>query len=64
MEFLEWLININQITNEDREEIMNTINIYKNVTDELANYPYTAIRFGSVDRYGLRSILEKDRFVF
>ena len=64
LDFLEWLININQITNEDREEIMNTINIYKNVTDELGNYPYTAIRFGSVDRYELRTILEKDRFVF
>jgi len=64
IEFIEWLTNVNHITEEDKEEITNTINIYKSVKDELGNYPYTVIKFGSVDRYKLQSILERDRFVF
>ena len=45
-------------------EILNTVDIYKNVKKELVNYPYTNIKFGSVDRQELYSILEEDRFVF
>tara|TARA_B100000902_G_scaffold178778_1_gene172018 strand:+ start:1486 stop:2418 length:933 start_codon:yes stop_codon:yes gene_type:complete len=62
--FIEWLKGMKQIDSTEAEEITNVVNIYKNIKDELSNYPYTVIRFGGVDKESLYNILEKDRFVF
>lgn len=64
IDFIDWLLNVNHIDSGDKMEILNTVDIYKNVKKELVNYPYTNIKFGSVDRQELYAILEEDRFVF
>jgi len=64
IEFVRWLLSINQVDENDMTDILKTVDIYKNVKKELVNYPYTTIKFGSVDKKELYSILEKDRFVF
>ena len=62
--FINWLQEINNLNNDEVDEIINVLNIYKNIKNELANYPYTVIKFGNTDKEALYSILEKDRFVF
>lgn len=62
--FMDWLLDINHLNKDELDEIENVSNIYKDVKNELANYPYTVIRFGNVDKESLYNILEKDRFVF
>ena len=52
------------LNKDEIEDIVSVLNIYKNVKNELSNYPYTVIRFGNVDKESLYNILEKDRFVF
>ena len=64
IDFIEWLTNINQLDIGESEEIMNVVNIYKDIKDEISKYPYTVIRFGSVDKSSLHYILERERFVF
>ena len=64
IDFINWLLNINEIDDNDIVDILKTLDIYKNVKKELVNYPYTHIKFGSVDKSELYSILEEDRFVF
>ena len=64
IDFINWLLSINQVDENDMMDIVKTVDIYKNVKRELVNYPYTTIKFGSVDKKELHSILEKDRFVF
>ena len=62
--FMNWLQETKYLNNDEIEDIVNVLNIYKNVKNELSNYPYTAIRFGNTDKDALYSILERDRFVF
>jgi len=62
--FIQWLLNNKHIDDNDMIDILKTLDIYKTVKNELVNYPYTNIRFGSVDKQELYAILEKDRFVF
>jgi flap endonuclease-1 len=62
--FMNWLQETKHLNNDEIEDIVNVLNIYKNVKNELSNYPYTAIRFGNTDKDALYSILERDRFVF
>ena len=64
IDFISWLVDLNQVDDNDVTEIVKIVDIYKNVKNELANYTYINIKFGSVDKDELRSILEKDRFVF
>ncbi len=63
-EFIDWLLDINHLNKDEIQEITTVSNIYKNVKNELANYPYTVIKFGNIDKDMLYNILEKDRFVF
>lgn len=62
--FMDWLLDINHLNKDELDEIENVSNIYKDVKNELANYPYTVIKFGGVDKESLYNILERDRFVF
>jgi hypothetical protein len=61
---MTWLQESNYLNKDEIEDIVTVLNIYKNVKNELSNYPYTVIRFGNVDKESLYNILEKDRFVF
>lgn len=62
--FSRWLLSINQFDENEMVDILNTVDIYKNIKKELVNYPYTHIKFGSIDKKELHAILEKARFVF
>ena len=64
IDFINWLYERKELTIDDIQEITNTINIYKNVSNELTNYKYVPIRFGIMDRKEIHDILEKERFVF
>ena len=63
IKLIDWLKKYNYLNEVDFESIENILKIYNN-NDELNNYKYFGIRFGTVDRELLYSVLEKERFVF
>lgn len=63
-DLLSWLNMNNYIKEEDINEIVNTLNIYRNIKKELGNYENFNIKFSSVCKETLKKILELDRFIF
>ncbi len=63
-DLLTWLNINNYIKEEEINEIVNTLNIYRNIKKELGNYKNFNIRFSSVCKNKLKKILELDRFIF
>jgi len=63
-DFITWLVNINQIEKDEVEYIYKILDMYNNVKNELVKYPYIVLKFGYIDKDKMRTVLEKDRFVF
>lgn len=63
--FFEWLILNDCIIGEDLDDIQNILDMYTNGPKlELSKYKYFNIKYGSVNTSVMKSILEKDRFIF
>ena len=64
IKLLNWLVENNYVKIDEISEIENILNIYLNVNKELKNYDYFQIKFHSVSKENLKSILEMERFIF
>lgn len=64
IDFIDWLKENNNLTNEEIIDIKNVLDMYLNVKKELTNYNYMIMKNGYVDRDKLYEILERERFIF
>ena len=64
IDFIDWLLEKDELDNEQIENIKHILNLYNDITDEIKNYPYKAITYKNIDIEDLKNVLKKERFVF
>jgi flap endonuclease-1 len=62
--FMDWLLIEGYVNEEENGKILNILNMYNSIENELRKYSYFIINFGKINRKCLKSILEMERFIF